>query len=321
MLLSNKNQMKNASKLNSNLPPLSLPLKGGEATSSINPTLSGGEQKRGLFKDRKSQSAFTLVELAIVIVVIGILAASIVGAQSIIRSAKINSSISQMSSYNTAINAFDLEFGGLPGDFDEAMEYQIDRDSTGYVNTCSTDSAINRNGNGDGFLDTRSSNLFTPFRYFGEVSNFFPHLQNAGLINPVVTKEDFSCTIETDTIYTVGDDYPAISVGESIIAITNHSNKKLHYLVGLFASTIDSLHVTARHNNHYILTPKDASDIDKKIDDGKPHSGIVFAIEEYLSSTWTLRKLINSSNCKNNQNYNVSYDGNACTLAIEAGKF
>jgi prepilin-type N-terminal cleavage/methylation domain-containing protein len=101
--------MKNASKLSSNLPPLSLPLK-------------GGEQKRGLYK-YNSKSAFTLVELAIVIVVLGILIGGVLTGQSIIESAKKREVITGFTQLRTGLNAFKLEFDAIPGDMEDAYDY------------------------------------------------------------------------------------------------------------------------------------------------------------------------------------------------------
>jgi prepilin-type N-terminal cleavage/methylation domain-containing protein len=312
--------MKNAFKLNSNLPPLSLPLKGGEATSSINLLLSGGEQKRGLFKNRDSQSAFTLVELAIVLVIVGLITVGVVGGQSIIYTANVNSTIAQMREYNTALNAFKLEFDGIPGDFDEAVEYGIDRDSSGTVNTCTTGTGTTLNGDDDGLLESRSS---VNFRYYGEVGNFFPHMQNAGLINEAMRTKTLTCVVSG--IRNVGDDYPASKIGTSLIALSDESNKKIYYVIGLLEEVKNGLYIVTPASLDDMLTPKEASDIDKKVDDGNPLKGLAKVIQRYRGiyniGTIEVDEVDNSTNCVYNSAYNVGYDEEACTLAIEAGRF
>jgi prepilin-type N-terminal cleavage/methylation domain-containing protein len=320
MLLSNKNQMKNAFKLSSNLHPLSLPLKGGEATPSINTPLSGEEQKRELFKDHNSKSAFTLVELAIVLVIVGLITVGVVGGQSIIYTANVNSTIAQMRGYNTALNAFKLEFGGIPGDFKEAEEYGIHTDQNGDINTCPReDSGGDLNGNGNGILESRT----TVFRYHGEIGNFFPHLQNSGLIKNQITLETKPCN-NTDA-RNAGDDYPLAKIGNSIMVLSDKNNRNLYYVLGGAGSSIGSANLWGNSIIKDTLTAKEASDIDKKVDDGRALLGIVRVITSITSNNRS--SIINvdntddSTNCVYNSAYNLGYDEQVCTLAIEAGKF
>lgn len=69
------------------------------------------------------QKGFTLVELAIVIVVLGILISGVIAGQSLINSSKRQSVISEVQMLKTSIRAFQLEYDAIPGDFDEAEEY------------------------------------------------------------------------------------------------------------------------------------------------------------------------------------------------------
>jgi prepilin-type N-terminal cleavage/methylation domain-containing protein len=235
MLLSNKNQMKNAFKLSSNLPPLSLPLK-------------GGEQKRGLFKNRENQSAFTLVELAIVIVVLGILVSGIVAGQSIIKSSKVRSVISEYKQYSTAINAFKLEYGALPGDFKDASDYWDNVDD----------------GNGDKKV-VRTQGY--------EVGSVWEHLKEAEIIQGEYDSRadtsvllSQSCGIRVPCSKYDGAHW---AFGTSIHA-PFHNNTTSNKLM---------LNSTARTNNavlpRNVIHVKDAYNIDKKIDDGKPTRGRV----------------------------------------------
>jgi prepilin-type N-terminal cleavage/methylation domain-containing protein len=69
--------------------------------------------------------AFTLIELAIVIVVLGIMSAVIVGGKTIVDSANMNSTISQINQYRLAHNAFVLEYDAIPGDMKDANNLLI----------------------------------------------------------------------------------------------------------------------------------------------------------------------------------------------------
>lgn len=66
---------------------------------------------------------FTLVELSIVIVIIGLIVAGVVGGQALVAQSKLRSIITDYKKLSVATNAFKLEYGQLPGDFSEADSY------------------------------------------------------------------------------------------------------------------------------------------------------------------------------------------------------
>ena len=62
------------------------------------------------------KKGFTLVELSIVLVIIGLLIGGILVAQSLIDSTKMQAFIRQTGQYDSAIALFEDKFGDLPGD-------------------------------------------------------------------------------------------------------------------------------------------------------------------------------------------------------------
>jgi len=71
----------------------------------------------------KKNKGFTLIELSIVIVIIGLIVAGVVGGQNLVRQAKLRAVVSDFNKYVVAINAFKLEYGHLPGDMPNASDY------------------------------------------------------------------------------------------------------------------------------------------------------------------------------------------------------
>ena len=70
-------------------------------------------------KNPNIKSGFTLVELSIVLVIIGLLIGGILVGQSLIESAKVNKIIGEAQQYQIAIRLFKEKFKQLPGDYNK----------------------------------------------------------------------------------------------------------------------------------------------------------------------------------------------------------
>jgi prepilin-type N-terminal cleavage/methylation domain-containing protein len=108
---------------------------------------------------RKQQSGFTLVEIAIVLVIIGLLLGGILKGQELINSAKVKNLANDFRVIPTYIYAYQDKFKSLPGD-DPAAQTHL---PTGLA-------ADNGNGNGviDGAWNT-TTNTDESFRFWREV--------------------------------------------------------------------------------------------------------------------------------------------------------
>ena len=72
-------------------------------------------------KSDESQRGFTLVELAIVLVIIGLIIAAVLKGQELIVSARLKSTISDIDAVRSATNTFRDKYGALPGDYVNAQ--------------------------------------------------------------------------------------------------------------------------------------------------------------------------------------------------------
>jgi prepilin-type N-terminal cleavage/methylation domain-containing protein len=128
-------------------------------------------------------SAFTLIELSIVLVIIGLVAGGIVVANSLIEVATMGRLMSDIERYKTSTNAFRSKYNCLPGDCPYATRFW--GEDTGCPNSAySTNKGLvpTCNGNGDGMVGaTANDNLLY------ECFRFWQQLSNAGLIDQQFT--------------------------------------------------------------------------------------------------------------------------------------
>lgn len=95
------------------------------------------------------QSGFSLVELSIVLVILGLLTGGILGGQALIRAAELRTAMSDYSRYTAAVMSFREKYFALPGDMTNATAFWGDN------NTVCPDAGITNgtpgtcNGNGD----------------------------------------------------------------------------------------------------------------------------------------------------------------------------
>jgi prepilin-type N-terminal cleavage/methylation domain-containing protein len=238
---------------------------------------------------RAAQSGFTLVELAIVLVIIGLLIGGVLVGRDMIEAAAIRSTISQIDRYNTAAHAFQLKYDALPGDISSTQAQKL-----GFYYVSGSLANTIAAGNGDSILQGYNADPWTVGGTFGgEIAMFFLHLSQAHLIDGMYGAGGAHVTLEGATINggSLADDIPGptadatgIAVGELIpraklgngnyFTIGSVDGRNYFVLSGI--NEIDSAKDVSSTNN---LTPLQAYAIDEKMDDGKPGSGKVFALD------------------------------------------
>jgi prepilin-type N-terminal cleavage/methylation domain-containing protein len=119
---------------------------------------------------RKPQQGFTLIEIAIVLVIIGLLLGGILKGQELITSARVRNLISQQDGIKAAFYGFQDRYRALPGDYATATQ-NIQMTTTGTTG----------NGNGNGRIETAAApaNGSTPDEHI----LVWEHLSRSGFIN------------------------------------------------------------------------------------------------------------------------------------------
>lgn len=121
-------------------------------------------------------AAFTLIELSIVLVIIGLIVGGVLVGQDLIHAAELRSVISMADKLDTSVNTFKLKYNCLPGDCATATNFF----TAGTCPSGDTDTNTTCNGDGDKAVDNQwVGTAQARLEHF----RFFQHLALAGLLD------------------------------------------------------------------------------------------------------------------------------------------
>jgi prepilin-type N-terminal cleavage/methylation domain-containing protein len=280
---------------------------------------------------------FTLIELSIVLVIIGLIVGAVLVGQDLIRAAEVRAQISQIEKYNTAVNTFRDKYGALPGDLPPMVATQFN-----FVPRAGTQGR----GDGNGLLEGWAySGAAYCWNAGGEPVLFWRDLNQAGLISealdtaidapfstPNVASYLPSAKINGNFIYVYSGSWAGIGTGASGNAGIAGTN--------FFAISQVPYIGDGGNNEAPGLTVSQASMLDTKVDDGLPQSGRVEAFYANVNGiTWAMAGAGNagpipgtatagsSSTCYDNGNnaaspmrYSMSQNGGAnvnCAISFQ----
>jgi prepilin-type N-terminal cleavage/methylation domain-containing protein len=186
-----------------------------------------------------SQSGFTLVEIAIVLVIIGLLLGGVLKGQELIEQSKIKRVVNDFNNVAAAIITYQDRYRFLPGDDPNAATRW----------TAAVGGSAATSGNGDGVLATVAFGLSTT-----ESGLAWQHLRAAGLVTGDMSSVARSETAEQTPF---GSSY---GIGGGTLTATTS-------VMGFGAAPLFCAS----------LPPKAAEQLDRQLDDGNPQTGNIRA--------------------------------------------
>ncbi|NBX53305.1 MAG: prepilin-type N-terminal cleavage/methylation domain-containing protein [Proteobacteria bacterium] len=206
------------------------------------------------------KSAFSLIELSIVLIIIGLLIAGITGGASLIKSSELRSIMGEARGYAVAVNSFFTQYDRYPGDTDI---------NVGTSSTC----------NGD--RDNTIEYLITSPANCSEGIDAWNDLKDIGAIDLALTLTTTQTAASTVPVLVPVTNIPGSKIkgaGWAFDYLTIDSS--LHNVVVLTGTTLAKTKLIddstlANRGASGIVSPGDALSIDSKIDDGKADSGNV----------------------------------------------
>jgi prepilin-type N-terminal cleavage/methylation domain-containing protein len=218
-----------------------------------------------------SKRAFSLVELSIVLVILGLLVGGVLSGQSLIRAAQLRAITAEYSRYVTATQSFKDKYFALPGDMNNATSFWGAADgSTGLTAAC-----FGAAGTGTQTCNGDGSGTIYPTSASDESLRFWQHLARAGLIEGSYTGITPSGASTASTTL----NSPVSKFGNASLwwvwyygpitgsAVAFDGTPGNFFLLGATVASAPS--------NSPILKPEELWNIDTKLDDGKPATGKV----------------------------------------------
>lgn len=232
---------------------------------------------------------FTLVELAIVLVVIGLVIGGVFVGQDMIRAGQLQAVGSEYHRYVSAIQNFRAKYSAYPGDMKSATSFW------GSATNCTATTGValsggTCNGNGTGVIVDAVANTI-PEHFYA-----WHHLSNAGLVEGYFTGLTGSGHVYDDA--NAGTNVPQSKLGNSIGWCINRNSPysggwvfAVNYSNTLTIGNTSMAGAGACSHGTELnlgLLPSEAYDIDRKLDDGMPATGnIIASVITRCTNAWT----------------------------------
>lgn len=249
------------------------------------------------------REGYTLVEMSIVLVLLGLLVGGVLAGQTLLKSYRLKGVLEEKEQYAAAVNLFSQKYNAFPGDFAGAAQLWGQSDGCGGASASEIASC---NGDNDGYIDGN------------EFSYVWNHLGRAGFAD-----QTYPISFPTDTslisnYLSAGDTMPESPVGGAGWVIRYVGLVGDVQNPGYFRGSYGhSLHLMRPSSDDVVaaVTPVDAQSMDEKVDDGFPARGVFIVLQgSGLGAAWEL----SNPDCTVKANGNAPTDDTDLDAAYDA---
>lgn len=226
----------------------------------------------------KEEKGFTLVELAIVMVIIGLLIGGILKGQEMIANAQVSATVAQLKGVDAATSTFRDMYDAIPGD--------ITNPGTRLANCTAAPCSTAGNGNSQiGATNTYATTAAS------ENLTFWVHLNAADLVSGV----------DRSGVVAWGQAFPSAKAGGGIMVGYNQNGTTPTGRTGRGGHWLNLSGIPTTANSP-ALSASEAARIDRKMDDGSAATGSVLSTQGTCSSAAGVYTEVN--------------DQDACTVSV-----
>lgn len=209
---------------------------------------------------------FSLVEIAVVLVIIGLLTGGVIGGRNLLQASRLRSIGTEAEQFVTAVGNFRTQYEALPGDYAKATRVWGTATCPGTASQGSTTIAT-CDGNGDGVIS-----------YDNESFRIWQHLANGNFIEGT-----YSGVLGNNGYWwsSVASNSPVARFSDGVVWSASQADNTAGSFSGRFFryDLGNFLHigkiVSGSWNYDAFLMPLEAWNLDQKLDDGMPGTGKV----------------------------------------------
>jgi prepilin-type N-terminal cleavage/methylation domain-containing protein len=254
-------------------------------------------------------AGFTLVELSIVLVIIGLIVGGVLAGQQLIKAAQLRAQMTQMNQFSTAVGTFNTQFNSLPGDWSNNPA------TSGYQTRAYTTAG---RGDQNGVLESVCQVASHPEYADGETFMFWRDLTDANLVNFSSTYVDSVCGTDTSATSMLP---PANYKHANLVTVFGTGGINYYHIAVTPAASAAGSFAAGSPAASTGFTTFDAQSLDAKLDDGLPNSGSIRAAggapntAAVSGASGTAGACVNSTPTPNQ--YNLAITTYSCALRFQ----
>lgn len=272
------------------------------------------------------QNGFTLIELSIALVIIGLVVGGVLVGRDLIKSAQLRSVLTDIEKFNAAANTFRTKYNCIPGDCLKASDYFGATTCGSYSVDDLKTTTCNGDGNGRVTLINPGAPHPPPANYwqYDESTLFWNHLSRAGLITghysgvmgwgPIIDSTNIPFSRLENGCYSINSS--GYSVADASQRTPYSSMNSSFFALGSLKAGNTDLEDCV--GGLYSLPAISAQNLDSKIDDGKPFSGSVQTNIDRYGGDWNYYGAATYPGCTNNNGDTYPYSATPTIYATSA---